>query len=853
MTVPPPCAAPENDYREVADRDPVGTPRIGVVIPAYERTRLLDRTLAGLVAQTVPGAGFEVIVADDGSTEDVAAVVETYTDRLAIGVVRQERRGFGASRARNLGASAVGGDVLLFLDSDCIPDPELLERHLWWHARASNLVVAGSRRAVDSSTFAAIDIAAGHIDLASAAGGRDASGGFVPDDWRAVFYRRTRRLLIGDSAFRSGISANVSMRRERFDAAGGFSEHFRAWGGEDTELVWRVWNDGAFVVPDDRAVAYHQTQDDPPTRREDREEARRRVLPLVADRVPHRFYRKAPTPFSEVPKASWLVRVRTADEADRAWRECSLATFADTEIIIRGPTDAIAHLAALDVANDKLTTIVDEGPQAFATALRASRGEYVALLDGRARIERTLLARTVQRLEADGRATAVRVAYRFPSGDRYVRTDDLLAVDEKVGREGLPLFAVARRRELMKDWGLLARPHELWRATMARSDRVGLIITTSVEIDAPPPIKARRLRARTVAATGIDELARAAVKQARALRARSAPAPSPASEDTRIAVEYVGLYGKHNLGDDAVLAAIRQLMPWAAIGRDLPDPKLLLVGGGTLLNGRRYYLTRMLRQDAPTLERALFGPGVRNPEYWGVTEPMEEWFSFIDACLVAGLRGPDSVANLRTLGYRRDLPIFGDPALALEPPADVAVVEGRVVVSPVWTDGNLLGKDDGAVFAALARTMRRLRAEGREVVMLSAFPEDDRWLIQLMRDAGAADMPYVAGYADLDATMRLLTSADLVIGERLHAVILAAAAGTPFVALEYRPKVRDFTRSVGQEDVTLATDDLSRLDEVVDHVLANQKPMAAALAGPVAEYRRRLRAAAEELRTALSG
>ena len=65
--------------------------------------------------------------------------------------------------------------------------------------------------------------------------------------------------------------------------------------------------------------------------------------------------------------------------------------------------------------------------------------------------------------------------------------------------------------------------------------------------------------------------------------------------------------------------------------------------------------------------------------------------------------------------------------------------------------------------------------------------------------------------------------------------------------------IDDDGRMVGQEDATLATDDLSRLDEVVDHVLANRAATAAAIAEPVAEYRRRLRAAAEELRTALSG
>jgi len=854
VTIPPPCTAAENDYREVAAREPVGSPRIGVVIPVYERTALLDRTLAGLAAQTVPTTGFDVVVADDGSQEDVGAVAAKWERSLAIGVVRQERSGFGAPRARNLGAAAVSGDVLVFLDSDCIPDPELLEHHVWWHARASNLVGVGSRRAIDSSPFPADDIAAGHADLAAAAGGRNASGGFVPDDWRRLLYRRTRRLLIGDSAFRSGISANLSVRRDRFDAAGGFSELFTAWGGEDTELVWRLWNDGAFVVPEDRAVAYHQTQDDPPRRTEEREEARRRALPLVADRVPHRFYRKTPTPFSGVPKVSWLVSVATADEANRAWRECSLATFADTEIVICGPRDAIIHLASLDVANGRLTTVVADAPDAFATAVRRARGEYVALLDGRTRIERTLLARAVERLETDGRATAVRVAYRFRNGDRYLRQDDLLAIDAQVGRLGLPLFAVVRRRELMKDWALLAQPHEVWRTTLGRSDRVELIITTSVGIEARSEVPTRRPGRRELAAAGVAELGRAAVKQARTRRTRQAtPVVPPAVADNRIPVEYIGWTGNNNLGDDAMLEAIRRLMPWAAIGHDHPDPKLLLVGGGTLLNANRYYLTRMLRHDAPTLERALFGPGVRSPAYWGVTEPMDDWFSFIASAIVAGVRGPDSVASLRTLGYNGEIPVLGDPALALLPPEGVAGVEGRVVVCPLHTGGSLIGKDDGAVLAALAGTIRRLRTAGHDVVVLSAFPGDDRWIIELMRSAGGADMPYVAGYADLDATLRLLASADLVIGQRLHAVILAAATGTPFVALEYQPKVRDFTRSIGQEDATVATDELGRLDEVVDHVLGNRATIAAATAVPVAEYRSRQVAAAEELRLALLG
>jgi hypothetical protein len=299
------------------------------------------------------------------------------------------------------------------------------------------------------------------------------------------------------------------------------------------------------------------------------------------------------------------------------------------------------------------------------------------------------------------------------------------------------------------------------------------------------------------------------------------------------------------------MAAIKGLMPWAALESEPVDPRLLMVGGGTLINGRRYYLTRLLRQESAVVERALFGTGVRSPEFWGVTEPMEDWFSFIDSALVAAVRGPDSVRNLRKLGYHRDLPIIGDPALSLRPPEGTDRVDGRIVVCPVYTGGNLHGGDDEAVFDALATFIAKMRAEGREVVMLSAFPQDDRWAIDIMGRAEARDMPYVAGYEDIDATMGLLASADLVVGERLHAVIMAAAAGSAFVGLEYRPKLRDFARSVGQERAVIRTDEMHRLDRLVSRVLADREAMVAATASHVAEFRAKQEEAAAELKRLL--
>ena len=101
--------------------------------------------------------------------------------------------------------------------------------------------------------------------------------------------------------------------------------------------------------------------------------------------------------------------------------------------------------------------------------------------------------------------------------------------------------------------------------------------------------------------------------------------------------------------------------------------------------------------------------------------------------------------------------------------------------------------------------------------------------------------------------MRLIASADVVIGERLHAVVLAAAMGTPFVAVEYRPKVRDFAASVGREDVVVRTDEIERLDEVVDLALDRSAEHTGETAEAVDALRDRQRSAAELVRSTLGG
>ncbi|MFL5576568.1 MAG: glycosyltransferase [Gemmatimonadaceae bacterium] len=90
---------------------------ISVVIPSFNREQLIARQLAALAAQRWDGE-WEVIVADNGSTDHTVAVVESFRDRLPALRVVDASDHRGAGHARNVGARAARGACLLFVDDD---------------------------------------------------------------------------------------------------------------------------------------------------------------------------------------------------------------------------------------------------------------------------------------------------------------------------------------------------------------------------------------------------------------------------------------------------------------------------------------------------------------------------------------------------------------------------------------------------------------------------------------------------------------------------------------------------------------------------------------------------------------
>jgi glycosyltransferase involved in cell wall biosynthesis len=97
---------------------------VSVIIPAWNRARELRNAIDSALAQTAPPA--EIVVVDDGSTDNTPEVLASYGD--AIRVVRQDNLGVAA--ARNAGIAIARGELLAFLDSDDVWLPRKLELQL---------------------------------------------------------------------------------------------------------------------------------------------------------------------------------------------------------------------------------------------------------------------------------------------------------------------------------------------------------------------------------------------------------------------------------------------------------------------------------------------------------------------------------------------------------------------------------------------------------------------------------------------------------------------------------------------------------------------------------------------------
>jgi GT2 family glycosyltransferase len=213
------------------------------VVLTYNRPDALLAVLRALAPQC--GPGHVVVVADDGSKPEHVQALRDGLPRFACPVrhVWHPDVGFTAARARNLGAAAAGADYLVFLDGDCMPNPQFVRQHEQL-ASASHFV-NGSR--VLLSEGLTRRVLAGDIDLA-----RLDAPGWLRLRLAGDVNKLTHLLHWPGAPFRveerfrwKGIrSCNFGLPWRDFEAVNGFDETFSGWGHEDADLVLRLHHHG---------------------------------------------------------------------------------------------------------------------------------------------------------------------------------------------------------------------------------------------------------------------------------------------------------------------------------------------------------------------------------------------------------------------------------------------------------------------------------------------------------------------------------------------------------------------------------------------------------------------------------
>jgi glycosyltransferase involved in cell wall biosynthesis len=191
---------------------------VSVIIPTYNRVAWVTEAVASVLAQTY--GNFELLVADDGSTDGTAAALAKFGGEIKV-IHGETRR--GVSAARNLGAAAATGDWLAFLDSDDLWLPDKLARQVEYLRAHPELVICQTeeiwiRNGVRVNPPRRCRKVAGDI--------------FLPS---------LRRYLVSPSA--------VMLRHRLFEAMGGFDETLPA--AEDYDLWLRVaWRYPVGLVPE---------------------------------------------------------------------------------------------------------------------------------------------------------------------------------------------------------------------------------------------------------------------------------------------------------------------------------------------------------------------------------------------------------------------------------------------------------------------------------------------------------------------------------------------------------------------------------------------------------------------------
>jgi len=204
---------------------------VSIVVPVYNSERAIVSCLDALFSQSIKG-GVEIIVVNDGSTDETTRVLEGFINQIRI--LDQEHK--GPATARNAGVKVARGEIIVFMDADCIPAENWLAEMLKPFENKEVVGVQGAYKTTQKGLTAMFS---------------------------QIEFEERYQLMESYQYVDLVATYSAAFRREIFKKVGLFDETFPVPDNEDVELSFRITEKGKRLVFNPRALVYHKHRDTP--------------------------------------------------------------------------------------------------------------------------------------------------------------------------------------------------------------------------------------------------------------------------------------------------------------------------------------------------------------------------------------------------------------------------------------------------------------------------------------------------------------------------------------------------------------------------------------------------------------
>ena len=217
----------------------MANPDVSVIIPTHNRKNILEKCLLRYERQTFPADRFEVIVVDDGSTDDTWSYLRLASGRKGYSLNSFRKENGGPGSARNVGFSKAQGEILLVIGDDIFPDENLITEHWKWHTERH------AEKNVGILGFVTWDEELSPSPLMR---------------WLEMGYQNAYNLIRhGEQVdWRFSYTGNISLKRRFLEETNEyFDERFPPYGYEDVEWGFRLMKRDFHLIYNRNAKGFH--------------------------------------------------------------------------------------------------------------------------------------------------------------------------------------------------------------------------------------------------------------------------------------------------------------------------------------------------------------------------------------------------------------------------------------------------------------------------------------------------------------------------------------------------------------------------------------------------------------------